>query len=76
VRVRRGGEHLRPRGDRHTRELRDLFQQGAMPPWLRPRCPLIYEGNALVAVADRWVSERGENLFTEAGGRPEWSRAD
>ncbi|HEV7775726.1 MAG TPA: tRNA lysidine(34) synthetase TilS [Luteibacter sp.] len=76
VRLRRGGEHLRPRGDRHTRELRDLFQQAAMPPWLRPRCPLIYEGNDLVAVADRWVSERGETLFTEAGGRPQWSRAD
>jgi tRNA(Ile)-lysidine synthase len=76
VRYRRGGERIRPAGDPHTRELRDLFQRGAIPPWLRPRCPLIYAGDELLAVADRWVSERGESVFRQVGGRPHWRLHD
>lgn len=72
VRYRRGGETLRPDGDRHTRELRDLFQQGAVPPWRRPRMPLLWSGKALVAVGSRWISEAGRRLFADAGGAPVW----
>lgn len=72
VRYRAGGERLRPDGDRHTRELRDLFQQGTVPPWRRPRIPLLWAGTELVAVGSRWVSERGRRLFHEAGGALVW----
>ncbi len=72
VRLRRGGEHLKPAGDAHTRELRDLFQQGELPPWQRLACPLLYADGELVAVADRWLSARGEALFSVAASRPEW----
>jgi tRNA(Ile)-lysidine synthase len=72
VRYRRGGETLRPDGDRHTRELRDLFQQGAVPPWRRPRMPLLWSGKELVAVGSRWISETGRRLFAGAGGAPVW----
>jgi tRNA(Ile)-lysidine synthase len=72
VRLRCGGERIKPAGDAHTRELRDLFQQDMMPPWRRPACPLLYVGNELVAVADRWTSARGAALFQQAGGRPQW----
>jgi tRNA(Ile)-lysidine synthase len=76
VRYRRGGEALRPHGDRHTRELRDLFQQAAVPPWERPRMPLVEAGGQLVAVADKWLSDEGKRLFDAAGGRPVWHRDD
>lgn len=72
VRLRRGGERVRPAGDRHTRELRDLFQAGALPPWQRPACPLVYEGEELVAVADRWLSTRGQALLGAPGERLSW----
>jgi tRNA(Ile)-lysidine synthase len=72
LRLRRGGERIKPAGDAHTRELRDLFQQDMMPPWRRPACPLLYAGDELVAVADRWASTRGAALFQQAGGRPQW----
>jgi tRNA(Ile)-lysidine synthase len=72
VRLRRGGEQIRPAGDRHTRELRDLFQQGQLPPWQRPACPLLYADDELVAVADRWLSARGVAIFDQAGSRPCW----
>ena len=76
VRLRRGGERIRPSGDRHTRELRDLFQQAGLPPWRRAACPLIYAGDELLAVADRWRSEAGETWFRGAGGTPHWRCAD
>ncbi|BBD79949.1 tRNA lysidine(34) synthetase TilS [Aerosticca soli] len=73
VRLRRGGERLRPVGDRHTRELRDLFQAADVPPWQRRVCPLIYEETTLIGVADRWLTARGAAIF--AGTRPRWRLA-
>jgi tRNA(Ile)-lysidine synthase len=72
VRLRRGGERIRPDGDAHTRELRDLFQQAQLPPWQRHGCPLLYAGGELVAVADRWISARGAAIFRQAGALPRW----
>lgn len=72
VRLRRGGERIRPAGDPHTRELRDLFQQAQLPPWQRQACPLLYAGEELVAVADRWANARGAAIFAQAGARPRW----
>ncbi|HJP98958.1 MAG TPA: tRNA lysidine(34) synthetase TilS [Rhodanobacteraceae bacterium] len=74
VRLRRGGERIKPDGDPHTRELRDLFQQARIPPWVRERCPLIYEHDELIAVVDWWTSERGRAVFDAQGARPRWQR--
>jgi tRNA(Ile)-lysidine synthase len=54
--------------------LRDLFQQAHIEPWLRERCPLIYENDELIAVADLWISERGKTVFDGCGARPHWQR--
>ena len=71
VRLRRGGERIKPAGDAHTRELRDLFQQARMPPWRRGGCPLLYADDELVAVADRWMSARAAlAIFGHAGATP------
>jgi tRNA(Ile)-lysidine synthase len=50
MRVRRGGERLRlsARGPRRT--LKNLFQEGGVPPWRRDRLPLVFCGDALVSV--------------------------
>ena len=55
---RQGGERIRLPGRTGTHELKKLFQEAGVPPWLRERTPLIYLGDELAAVADRWVSER------------------
>lgn len=75
VRLRRGGERIKPEGDAHTRGLRDLFQLGGMPPWQRAVCPLLYAGNELVAVADRWFNAQGASVFRQAGSMPQWQPA-
>jgi tRNA(Ile)-lysidine synthase len=56
VEFRSGGERLRPAGSAHTRPLKQLWQETGIPPWERARTPLLFRGDALVAVADRWIS--------------------
>lgn len=74
VRLNVRGLHLKPHGDRHTRALRDLFQQAGVPPWQRRFCPVLYDADdALLAVADRWTTEAGEAWFSRHGRRPQWN---
>jgi tRNA(Ile)-lysidine synthase len=75
VRLRQGGERIKPAGDRHTRELRDLFQQAEVPPWHREACPLLYAEGELVAVADLWRTAHGAALFDAVGAQPRWMPA-
>ncbi|HEV7123176.1 MAG TPA: tRNA lysidine(34) synthetase TilS [Rhodanobacter sp.] len=72
VRLRRGGERIKPAGDAHTRDLRDLFQGARVPPWQRDGCPLLHASGELVAVADRWSSSRGADIFAQSGALPRW----
>jgi tRNA(Ile)-lysidine synthase len=57
VRYRQGGERCRLPGRSGTHELKKLFQEAGVPPWLRERTPLVYIGGELAAIAGRWVCE-------------------
>ena len=50
LRVRSGGEALRPGPDAATRTLKNLLQEHHIPPWQRDRLPLLYSGEELVCV--------------------------
>jgi tRNA(Ile)-lysidine synthase len=50
IRFRRGGEKIQPYGRKETHELKKLFQEWGVPPWLRNHIPLLYCANNLVAV--------------------------
>jgi tRNA(Ile)-lysidine synthase len=50
VRLRKGGERLRPAAKRPRRELKKLLQERGIPPWRRARWPVIYCGEDLVCV--------------------------
>jgi tRNA(Ile)-lysidine synthase len=76
VRFRQGGERIRPAGDAHTRELRDLLQRAGIPPWQRAGIPLIFSGDELMAVADLWSSDAGRRLFESMGVHLRWQRPD
>jgi tRNA(Ile)-lysidine synthase len=69
LRFRGGGERLRPRGRRHHRSLKQLFQEAGVVPWMRSRVPLLYRGAALVAVGDLWVTADVESA---APSEPRW----
>lgn len=50
IRLRQGGERLRPDCLRPTRSLKNLLQEAGMPPWQRQRVPLLFSGEKLVFV--------------------------
>lgn len=62
VAYRQGSEKiaLPNRKGRHT--LKKLFQEYAIPPWLRDNMPLIYLDGQLAAVGDLWISA---DLFSQ-----------
>jgi tRNA(Ile)-lysidine synthase len=71
----RGGERLKPAGARFTRTLRNLFQEEAVPPWVRERLPLVELDGELAAVADRWETPALRQARTRAGCRYRWRHA-
>ncbi len=50
LRLRKGGESLRPQPKAATRTLKNLLQELQVPPWQRDRLPLLYCGDELVCV--------------------------
>ncbi len=50
LRLRQGGESLRPQPNGATRTLKNLLQEHHIPPWQRDRLPLLYCGDELVCV--------------------------
>jgi tRNA(Ile)-lysidine synthase len=66
VRLRSGGERLRPDARRPSRTLKNLFQEAGVPPWERERLPLLFHGEDLV-----WAPGLGVDAkFLSAGGEP------
>ena len=67
VRYRQGGERCRLVGRRGTHELKKLFQEAGILPWMRERVPLIYISGELAVVAGIWVCEP----FAGKAGEPQ-----
>lgn len=64
LRLRNGGETLRPHPNSATRSLKNLLQEHHVPPWIRERMPLLYCGDELVCVVGVAVSaayQAGQN---------------
>jgi len=59
VQFRRGGERLRLSGEKHHRSLKNLFQEGHVPPWERDRIPLVYYDGRLISVLGYWNAAPG-----------------
>ena len=65
LRLRNGGETLRPHPNAAKRSLKNLLQENGVPPWRRERLPLVYCGDDLVcvvgvAVAAEYQAGEGE----------------
>jgi tRNA(Ile)-lysidine synthase len=57
VAFRQSGERLRPAGHIYRKTLKQLWQEAGVPPWARERTPLLYYGEELVAVGERWIAQ-------------------
>jgi len=67
LRLRSGGEALRPHPKAATRSLKNLLQEHNVPPWLRERLPLLYCGDELVCVVGVAVSAAYQASQNEIG---------
>jgi len=58
VRRRGGGEALKPGAKARTRSVQHLCQSQGVLPWMRDSLPLVFAGDALIAVGDLWLDAR------------------
>jgi len=73
LRLRQGGETLRPHPKSSTRTVKNLLREHRIPPWQRDRLPLLYCGDKLVCVvgvaieAGYQASNNEEGLLVSSG---------
>jgi tRNA(Ile)-lysidine synthase len=67
LRLRSGGETLRPHPNAKTRTLKNLLQEHHVPPWQRDRMPLLYCGDELVCVPGVAIAAEYQAAADEAG---------
>jgi tRNA(Ile)-lysidine synthase len=67
LRLRHGGETLRPYPNAATRTLKNLLQEHHVPPWQRDRLPLLYCGDELVCVLGVAIAAEYQAVADEAG---------
>jgi tRNA(Ile)-lysidine synthase len=78
VRPRAGGERLRLAPGAPRRPLKDLLREAELPPWVRERVPLLWDGATLVAVVlpgRTWLAAEVVAAPDEAGYEVEWRAA-
>jgi tRNA(Ile)-lysidine synthase len=76
VRQRRGGERLRPVPGGPRRTLKGLLQEARVPLEERARLPLIFAGETLLAVGERWLDATVQaHAGTARRGRLVWRAA-
>lgn len=73
VRLRLGGERMRPTAGRPRRSLKQLLQEAGIPPWQRDRLPLLFCGNTLVYVPGLGVDCDFHASGNEPALEPEWN---
>jgi len=57
VRYRRDGDRIEPAGRKGHRELKKLFQEAGLPPWLRNRQPIVCIDGRIAAIGgSRWLA--------------------
>lgn len=72
LRVRRGGERIRPDARRPRRTLKKLLQEHSIAPWQRARMPLLFCDEHLVWVPGIGVDCAWQAAADEASIAPEW----
>ncbi len=67
LRLRQGGETLRPETKTAKRTLKNLLQEHHVPPWQRDRLPLLYCGEELVCVPGVAIAAEYQAAAEQAG---------
>jgi tRNA(Ile)-lysidine synthase len=75
LRPRVGGERLRPSARARSRTLKSLLQTEKIPAEERARLPLLFAGEHLIAVGDRWIDASiAATVKSRRCARIKWTR--
>ena len=74
VRFRQGGEQIRPVQRGHQHELKKLFQEAGIPPWVRERTPILYLDEQIIAVAGLCICEPFQATKGHAAMSLDWQQ--
>ena len=72
IRFRRGGERIQEANQRYHKSLKKMFQAHGVVPWMRQHVPLLYVGDQLLAVGDRWIAADAAARIDEPGYQVIW----
>ncbi len=76
IRYRSGGEKIQVSNKEHRQDLKKLFQEASIPPWIRDRIPLLYLNDKLIAVAGAWVDASACSKNDEVSWQVSWDGMD
>jgi len=72
---RQGGERMRLPGRLHSHSLKHVLQDVGIPPWLRPRLPLLWSADGeLLAAGEQAISARLDVELQAQGNGLQWLR--
>jgi len=71
---RREGLRFRAHQNGPSKSLKHWFQERKVPPWERGQIPLLMRDNELLAVGDRWLTDRFQAELEETGVGLFWDR--
>ncbi|MHA3511773.1 tRNA lysidine(34) synthetase TilS [Yersinia enterocolitica] len=63
-------------GRQHSRQIKKLWQELGIPPWLRERIPLLYFGEQLIAAAGVFVTQAGQAKENEPCWHLHWVKPE
>ena len=69
------GERVRAAPGAPSRSLKNLFQEAGLPPWLRPRLPVIEQGGAVAWIPGVFLREDWRTAMRTANWRARWQQA-
>ena len=73
VSYRKGGERIRLKGREGHHDLKDLFQDAGIPPWIRCRMPLLFMDDLLISIGGVWTNEEATSITSLFGKlHPRW----
>ncbi|MBV1776057.1 tRNA lysidine(34) synthetase TilS [Burkholderiaceae bacterium DAT-1] len=70
---RRQGLSMRLWAGGPTKQMKQLFQEAGIPPWLREQWPMIFRGDELVAIPGIGVASQFQSASGQVGWLPIWT---
>lgn len=66
------GGSFKPQGHQHSKTIKQLLQESAIPPWLRDSLPFLFWGDELMAIGDFFLHQKLVDWLTQHQAQLTW----